>query len=170
MQTHDIAVEPDLDELRGWIAAGREGCADSQGKLFDRCRHYLLLVAERELSPTLRGKLGASDIVQETFLNARRGFGQFRGESEEELVGWLRRILQNHAGQAVRRYRRAAKRDVRGERSLAEFGDGAAERQIASGIETPSRQFVKAEEVDSLAAALARLPDHYRDVIQLRSI
>lgn len=170
MHAHDITVELDFDEVREWIAAGRGGCVDSQGKLFERCRNYLLLVANRELDPALRGKLGASDLVQETFVNAQRGFRQFRGESEEELICWLRRILHNHAGQAVRRYRRAAKRDVRGEYSLAGFDDGVAARQIASDIETPSRQFVKAEEADSLTAAMVRLPDHYREVIQLRHV
>lgn len=169
MHGHDMAVELELDEVGEWIAAGRNGCAASQGKLFERCRNYLLLVANRELDPALRCKLGASDLVQETFINAQRGFGQFRGESEEELIGWLHRILHNHAGQAVRRYRCTDKRNIRNERSLSESTDDSRGWQIAGDVETPSRQLAATEQADSLAAAVRRLPEHYRQVIQLRN-
>ncbi len=47
----DMVVETDIDEVRQWIAAGRDGNSDTQGRLFERCRNYLLLVAERELDP-----------------------------------------------------------------------------------------------------------------------
>ena len=174
MQAPDAAVEVAAIELApgeasAWIAAGRGGSADARGKLFERCRHYLLLVAEHEVDLGLRGKIGASDLVQQTFVNAERAFGQFRGESEQELLGWLRRILSNEAGQAVRHYRGAAKRDVRSERSLTAWGDGGRDLQLAADVETPSRQLAAAEETDLLAAALLRLPAHYRHVIQLRN-
>ncbi|HQU42903.1 MAG TPA: hypothetical protein PK867_08820, partial [Pirellulales bacterium] len=51
------------------IASGHDGCVDARGKLFEHCRQYLLLVAERELDCGLRGKLGATDVVQQSFLD-----------------------------------------------------------------------------------------------------
>jgi len=154
---------------RSWIVAGRNGSAEARGKLFERCREYLLLVADRELDRELRGKIGDSDLVQQTFLEAERGFPQFRGETEQELRAWLRRILRSRGGQAVRRYLRAAKRDVRVERSLAGSTSDGGEMQIAGDVETPSRQLAATEEADALTAALARLPEHYRQVIQWRN-
>ena len=169
MQALDKAVEATVDDTRASILAGRAGSADARGKMFERCRHYLLLVADRDLDPGLRGKIGASDLVQQTFLDAEQGFGQFRGQTERELLAWLHRILQNRAGQAVRQYRLAAKRNVRCERSLSGRGDGAGDLQLAADVETPSRHVAAAEELDRLALALSRLPDHYRNVIQLRN-
>ncbi|HVA48406.1 MAG TPA: sigma-70 family RNA polymerase sigma factor [Pirellulales bacterium] len=168
MQTHDAAVES-VVEVRRQIAAGRGGSADARGRLFERCRQYLLLVAERELDPGLRGKIGASDLVQQAFLDAERGFEQFRGESEEELLAWLNRILQNHAGQEVRHFRLAAKRDVRRERAPSVSAAGGFELSIASDIETPSRELQAAEEAELLSRAVSALPGHYQDVIQLRN-
>ncbi|OYV85670.1 MAG: hypothetical protein B7Z73_13145, partial [Planctomycetia bacterium 21-64-5] len=97
------------------------------------------------------------------------GFGQFRGRTEQELVAWLERIVENRAGQAVRQYRGAAKRDVGGERSLTAWDDRADGLQIAADGATPSRHAQAAEEHDLLAAALSRLPHRYQTVIQLRN-
>lgn len=168
-QGEDAACEAKDEAIEALIAASRNGSADAQGKLFELCRNYLLLVAERKLESSLQSKIGASDLVQQTFLDAHRAFGDFRGGSEPELLAWLKRILQNHAAEAVRRYLGAAKRDVRAERSLdGDRGDGG-DSQLAGAAETPSRQMAAAEEVDAVTAALARLPLHYRQVIEWRN-
>ncbi|MGH7135016.1 MAG: sigma-70 family RNA polymerase sigma factor [Pirellulales bacterium] len=169
MQTHDLVVDAGSVQIGSFIVEGRQGSADARGKLFERCRDYLLLVAERQLDPGLRGKTGASDLVQEAFLDAERGFADFRGQTESELLAWLHRILENRAGQAVRKYRLAAKRDVRGECSLSVWGTSEHDLQLAADIDTPSGYVAAAEEADLLAAALACLPDHYQTVIQLRN-
>lgn len=169
MQAQEMAADLDVADAHVEIAAGRNGSAHARGMLFERCRQYLLLVAERDLDPGLRGKMGASDLVQQTFLDAERGFEQFRGQTEEELRAWLVRILQNRAGQEVRRFRLAAKRDVRRELALSSFTADGFELTGASDVETPSRQVAAAEEKDMLAEALSALPGHYQDVIQLRN-
>ena len=160
-----MAVEEAVADIGEFLIAGREGSADARGMLFERCRNYLLLVADRELDPGLRGKLGASDLVQQTFLDAERGFPEFRGRTEGELLVWLRRILENRAGQAVRQYRLAAKRDVRGECSLSAWSD----LPLVADVETPSRQVATAEQVDRLILVLSSLPRHYQEVIRLRN-
>src|SRR5438874_1673797 len=50
-----------------WLPAARNGSAQALGDALEACRVYLLAVAEHELDPELRGKGGASDLVQETF-------------------------------------------------------------------------------------------------------
>ncbi|HEV2950282.1 MAG TPA: sigma factor [Gemmataceae bacterium] len=59
----------------------------------DRFRHYLLLLAQLHLGNPARAKLDASDVVQETLLEAHRKRGQFRGRNEAELAAWLRQML-----------------------------------------------------------------------------
>ena len=56
-------------------------------------RPYLLLLAGKQLDGRLRRRVGASDVVQQTLLEAHQNRGQFRGRTAGELAGWLRQIL-----------------------------------------------------------------------------
>src|SRR6185312_15700837 len=80
-------------------------------------RKYLKVLAELHLDRRLRGKLGPSDVVQQTLLRAYSAFGEFRGCEPEVLAAWLRRILSSTLADAVKHYERD-KRDVNLERSL----------------------------------------------------
>src|SRR5437870_8093656 len=88
-----------------WLAEARAGSPEALGQMLEACRGYLLLVAQRELAPDLRAKGGASDLVQETFLEAQRDFPRFSGRSEAELLAWLRRLLLNNLANFTRHYR-----------------------------------------------------------------
>jgi RNA polymerase sigma-70 factor (ECF subfamily) len=45
------------------------------------------------LDDQVQRRVDPSDIVQETLLEAHRSLEHFRGQSEADLAGWLRRIL-----------------------------------------------------------------------------
>src|SRR6516165_1063063 len=104
-------TEPAGDTAR-WLAAARAGSPEALGQVLETFRAYLLLIAARELDPELRAKGGASDLVQETFLEAQRDFSRFDGTRVEELRAWLRRLLINNVANFTRHYRKVAKRDV----------------------------------------------------------
>ena len=72
------------------------GTNESLGQLLQGFRVYLLAVAHRELDFDLRGKCGASDVVQETFREAHRDRKAFRGKTRRDLRMWLKRILRNN--------------------------------------------------------------------------
>ena len=59
-------------------------------------REYLRLLAGLQLHPRLRGQLDPSDIVQQTLLKAHEKHEQYRGNSDQELRGWLRSILARY--------------------------------------------------------------------------
>src|SRR4051812_46159075 len=61
------------------IRRARAGSHEALGQLLDGCRGYLLRIARDELDPRLQAKGGASDLVQETFLEAQRDFAAFTG-------------------------------------------------------------------------------------------
>lgn len=119
-----------------------------------------------ELDPELRGKGGASDLVQETFLEAQRDFGRFQGTSPDEWRAWLRRLLLNNLADFTRHFRGTAKRAAAREVALDD-SDGPARDLEAD--DTPAGDRAAAwEQTEEFRVALARLPDDYREVILLR--
>jgi RNA polymerase sigma-70 factor (ECF subfamily) len=156
----------DTDEL---LAAARAGSTEALGRALETCRRYLLLVAERQLDPRLRAKGGASDLVQETFLEAQRDFGGFRGTSEAELLAWLSRLLLNNVSNFARHYRGTDKRDIGREVVLqpAESSGGGG-HDPAADTPSPSGLAMENEQAAALQRALARLPEEYRQAVVLR--
>jgi RNA polymerase sigma-70 factor (ECF subfamily) len=162
---------PDPPKNAGdYLSAARAGSRDALGLALEACRHYLLQIAHADLSPDLRAKAGASDLVQETFLEAQRDFACFHGGSEEELLAWLRRLLLNNVANFTRRYRDTAKRVVGREVQL-ELGSASDLRGggIAANTPSPSGQAMAEEKALAIQQALERLPDDYRLVITLRN-
>ncbi len=136
----------------------------------ERYREYLLLLARLHVGEQLRGKLDASDVVQQTLLDAHRQLRQFRGKSDEELAAWLRQMLACNAADAVRALGRA-KRDVSRERSLdqaIEESSSRIEQWLAAEQSSPSQQMQRHERAAQLAEALAKLPEPQREALVLR--
>jgi RNA polymerase sigma-70 factor (ECF subfamily) len=132
-------------------------------------RDYLLLLARLRMGPRLRAKLDASDVVQQTILQAHQRRAQFRGETEGEWLAWLRAILATSMASVGRRFETQA-RNPRRERSLeAELERSASriENLIAADQTSPSERVVRAEELMRLAHAIAALPQDERRVVEL---
>jgi RNA polymerase sigma-70 factor (ECF subfamily) len=156
-------------DLARLLAEARDGSPAALGEALEACRAYLLTVAGQELDPALRAKAGASDLVQQTFLEAQRDFKQFDGATEAELLNWLRRVLRNNVTNFARAYRATGKREVGREVEL-EAGRSSADWRsaLAGDTTTPSRLVMQAEQLEALEQAIARLPDDYRQVIEYR--
>src|SRR5262249_9943767 len=126
------------------------------GSMLERFRSYLHLLARMNLDARLRGKLDASDVVQQTLLQAYRALSQFRGQTEAELASWLRQILARNLEHAVRDFSRD-KRDVGRERSLQAALDASSARLeawLAAEQSSPSQRAAHNEQVLRLAEAL----------------
>jgi RNA polymerase sigma-70 factor (ECF subfamily) len=144
-----------------------------QEEALDRQGGYLQMLARMHLDPRLRGKLDPADVVQETLLRAHESLGQFRGQTEEELRAWLRRILANELAGVARRFLDRGKRDVRREQSLQaglEESSARVEAWLAAEQSSPSLRAQRHEQAEQLAAALARLPEKQRQVVELHHL
>jgi RNA polymerase sigma-70 factor, ECF subfamily len=151
----------------------RSGRETSLGSLLELYRNYLHLLARLEIGRRLQGKLDASDLVQETFLEAHRNFPRFRGTAEPQLVQWLRQILAAKVANLVRQYFGTQARDVRLEQELAGELDNSSRmlgQELWASLASPSQQAVQREQAVLLADALERLPADYREVIILRHL
>jgi RNA polymerase sigma-70 factor (ECF subfamily) len=164
---------PDRAVIAGLLARARSGDSQSLGELLSRYRTYLTLLGTAQFQRKLQPRLSPSDVVQEALLCAHRHFGQFRGQTEPELVGWLREILVNSLAKFVERHVRAAKRDVRREVSLNGFSDAVSELAFSTGTDdhqSISAGLMAGEASQRLSQLLGQLPDHYREVLVLRNL
>src|SRR6516165_7648724 len=133
-------------DVRALLAAARAGDRTARERLFADCREYLGLAARARVESWLRAKVDASDLVQQTLLEAHRGFGQFHGATEAEWLAWLRCILDHNAADFIRRYRgtkRQAGREVPLIGGGGSTGHGCAEP--AASDESPSAVAVRRE-------------------------
>lgn len=158
-------------DIAALLAAAKAGSDVARGELFEHHRSYLELLARVELGRKLKTKVDASDLVQETFLEAHRSFEGFRGETEAEFVAWLRTILGRRVAHLVRRYLHNQGRDVRREQMLdleLAHSSRALERGLDAVQPSPSQGASQREQGVLLANALAKLPEDYHDVVVLR--
>lgn len=151
------------------LSDARGGDIRALGALLEAFRPYLLSIACRGLPAHLRGKCDGADVVQETLLEAHRGFAGFDGDDGDDLRIWLRGILKHNLVDLIRRYRGAAKRSVGRERSLdAGLESGDLPAIVVDPYPTPSSASVARESLGALREAMSRLPDDERAVIVLR--
>ncbi len=169
------AIEPsesgrseDDERVRDLIEQARAGSAEAFGELLERCSCYLLGIARRELSPRVRAKQSASDVVQGTCLEAQRAFAGFTGQTLDDVCRWLRRILLRNLANVHTHYEHTAKRDVA--REEVRIGDGSDdwEAHAARKVASPLAGALAGETRERMYDVLVHLPDDYREVLLLR--
>jgi RNA polymerase sigma-70 factor (ECF subfamily) len=157
---------PASNVFADWLRAARDGSPADLGRALDACRGYLLLIAEEELGSTLRPKAGASDLVQESLLDAQKGFDRFRGGTRDEFFAWVGQILRRNLADLARRFREADCRAVGREQPLTAT---ACPDTPPNGLDdSPSAAVTRAEDETRLRSAIARLPDEARLVLAWR--
>jgi RNA polymerase sigma-70 factor (ECF subfamily) len=149
------------------MGVGTEHTADPN---LEQYRSYLKLLADLQLNPQLKLKEAASDIVQQTMLEAHRDFGGFRGKTDAELRAWLKSILTHNLLSLARYYRRdkrAAAREVSLQDQL-EQSSALLHRQLVADQTSPSMQLMKQERQEQLANAFLKLLDGEREAVVLK--
>jgi len=168
MNDQRMAAEPTI--LMQRIRAGDDAAL---GTLLSSYASYLELLARVQIGRRLQRKVDPGDVVQETFLEIHRQFPIFRGSTEGELLGWMRKILAGQIALMLRRYLGTKARDVKLEQELGlqlDHSSQVLDRGLADSISTPSQHASKREQAVLLAEALQQLPEDYREVIILRHL
>ncbi|HEV3021694.1 MAG TPA: sigma-70 family RNA polymerase sigma factor [Pirellulales bacterium] len=161
------------DEVLQLLRLARQGDREALGTLFELYGGYLKLLARLQLDGRLSSKVDASDVVQETFLQAQRAFGQFRGSSEGELVQWLRQILVSRLAKQIRRYHQTDRRNVGLERALSAQLDRSSsvlDVALVAAESSPSQKASRREQAVILANALTQVSADHREVIILHHL
>ena len=136
---------------------------------FARYRNYLRFLARTQLPIHLRARLDPSDIVQQSMLQAHEAAEDFRGNSDAELMAWLRAILGGVVAHAIRDQHRGV-RDVYKEHSIQQQLDQSSlflANALISPVQAPSVAMRQEELARSVAELVEELPDAQRDAIVL---
>jgi len=112
----------------------------------------------------LGNKEDAEDVLQETFLNAFRALGSFRGDSS--FSTWIYRIATNNALMKIRK----------AGRTYTEFAEEIPppemmrDRPYSWFEQNPREAFLEKELVETLNKAVNELPEKYRAIFLLRDV
>jgi RNA polymerase sigma-70 factor (ECF subfamily) len=138
----------------------------------ERYRNYLRILALSQLPNRIQGRVDASDLVQETLLDAHKDWAQFAGSNEHELQAWLRKILVRNLLTSLR-YAQQQKRDVRREVAITAKVDQSSvclEKFLAADQTSPSQCVRRGERYERLFEALVQLPDDQRQAVMLKHL
>jgi RNA polymerase sigma-70 factor (ECF subfamily) len=162
--------------FQAWLHQAKAGNAEALGRLLSAYMNYLKILAQSQMDDRLKRRVGASDIVQDTLLEAHRDFVQFVGRSPAEFSSWLRRILLNNLKRSIECHLLTAKRDVRRELSMDDLNRtldlsvARLEAFLADPAQSPGSDVQHHEFLTRLSDCIANLPSEYRDVILLRHV
>ena len=156
------------------LGNARAGDREALGQLLQWYGNYLNILASTQLDRRLRRRLNSSDIVQEAMLAAHKGFGDFRGTSQGELLCWLRTILIHTLHHSFTKHFKVEKRDIRREVSLESINNRLEQSAtnlaalIPARGPSPSEPMHARERAVALSDQLSKLKPDYREVIVLR--
>src|SRR5947199_1949627 len=79
-----------------------QGDAAAHEEILSLYRPYLRLVAGRQLPRVVQKRIDASDLVQQTLMDAVRGLREFRGQTEPEFTAWMMKLLERNLLMSIR--------------------------------------------------------------------
>lgn len=146
---------------------GRPVSSQVTGESFDALYRDHVDLMYRYASRLCGETEAAKDLVQETFLNAYRGFKNFRGDAQ--ISTWLYTIASRVCLRMRRRRKGAPEREL----SLDEFiptSDGEFRLQVPVEGLSPEDALQNKQLREALDAAIGKLPKKYKMVLVLRDM
>lgn len=161
----------DQNRIHELLVLAKSGNDEAKNELLEGCRNYVRLIARSQVETWMNAKVDASDLVQQTLLEAYQGLANFDGDSEAEWYAWIKQILSHNTQDFIRQFR-TAKRDANKEvRLQPQRGtDSVPQIDLSAQLQTPSQLMIQDEREFELANAIAKLTDDYQEVIQLRNL
>jgi len=163
----------DADETQGLLNRLRAGDQDVLAVLFARHRDALRRMINLRLDRRLHGRVSASDVLQEAYVDAIKRVPHFFENPEMPFVVWLRWIAGQRLVEVHRQHLGARMRDASLEISLqrgypASASSNSMAASLAGGLTSPSLAAIRGEMMVQLEAALDRLDPIDREVLALR--
>jgi RNA polymerase sigma-70 factor (ECF subfamily) len=162
-------VGTDPDKTGNLIERTRNGDEAAFETLFNRHRVQLRRFIAMRMDRRMATRVDASDILQETYMDAFRRFSSYLRQDAMPFHLWLHWIAREKVIGMHRRHLGAGKRAVQHEVPLMPVDSSA---DLVSGLmgrmASPSQELARAELAEQLRVALGRLDADERDLILWR--
>lgn len=148
-----------------------EPTAANLAELFDRVKPRLERMIVVRLDPRVRRRVDASDVLQETFLEASRRLHEYRTEGPLSFYLWVRQHAAQKLAEFHRRHLGASRRDAG--REVTPGSVPAASSASLAGCfvdpgRSPSQAAAQAEVLERVQRALEGMEALDREVLALR--
>jgi RNA polymerase sigma-70 factor, ECF subfamily len=158
------------NETQALLDRVRDGNPAAFEELFKRHRGRLLKAIAMRIDRRLAARVDASDVLQDTYLEAFRRLPKYLSHGEMPFYLWLLWIAREKVLELHRRHLGAEKRAVHREVPLLPVDSSASFVSciIAGREPSPSQAFAKSELAECLRKALGQLDTDDRDLILWR--
>lgn len=159
-----------VPELVARVAAGDP---EAVVEMLARYRARLRRMVALRLDPRLQGRVDASDVIQEGYLDAIRRLEEYVRDPSVSFYVWLRFLVGQRVAEYHRRYLARPGRNVGREVSIYRgvmpgVSSGALAARLLGKLTSPSQAAVRAERKLRLQEALNRMDPIDREVLVLR--
>lgn len=165
---HEDSAKVDL-----LLTRAGEGDGEAMAELFEPYRRRLRKMVQLRLDRRLQGRVDASDVLQEAYIDAARRIAEYDRERKVPLFLWLRFITGQRLLQVHRRHLQTAMRDAGLEVSIYRGAmPQATTASLAANLmgkwTSASRQAIRAELKTRLQATLNAMDPIDREILVLR--
>jgi RNA polymerase sigma-70 factor (ECF subfamily) len=165
---HD-AMPDATPSTTNWMGELESGRPAVFARLFEHFRPRLRRMVELRLDPRVAGRVDASDVLQEAYLDAERRLSEYVADPKVEIYVWLRSQTWDRLVMLHRRHLGAECRAVGREKPPATMQSSTVlTRQLVADQTSPSQGAVRAEVCARVTEAVARLAEEDREVLLLR--
>ncbi len=136
-----------------------------------RLRPVLVTLAEALISPALRVELDASDLVQQTLMEAHQQSHILAAFDDGPFFGWLQKALRHNLLDAVK-HLNTQKNDAARRVRVSDIEDSfiRLEELLVSDETSPSESLQRNEQTAQLLAAIQELPGNQKEAIILKHL
>jgi RNA polymerase sigma-70 factor (ECF subfamily) len=162
-------MDKNPDETKKLIELTRKGDTSAFEELFKRHRARLKKAIAMRMDRRVAARVDASDVLQETYMEAFRRFQGYLKQERMPFYLWLHWIARGKVIDLHRHHLGAGKRTVKHEMPLMPVDSSA---KFVSGLigrlPSPSQELAKKEQAEQLGTALEQLNAEERDLILWR--
>ena len=168
------SIWPEQGVTMEMVRAAAEGGDDAANALINRHRDALRKLIHFRLDRKIKGRVDASDVVQDVMLEASRRLKDYLADPKMPFHLWLRQLAKDRMIDLHRRHH-AQRRSVDKEQPLAapRFGDRSSldlAAQLQDAELTPAAATIRKELEQRFLDALDQLPDNDREIVVMRHV
>jgi RNA polymerase sigma-70 factor (ECF subfamily) len=161
---------PTTDDL---LRQARTGDTAALGTLFAQYRDRLRKMVRLRIDRRMAGRLDASDVLQEAYLDVARRFPEYAAAPTVPFYVWLRaltgqRLIDLHRQHLGAKMRDAAQEVALYRGALPQASSASLAQQLLAGLTSPTQAAVRAEMQLKLQEALNSMDPIDREVVVLR--